>query len=740
MDLGKGPSPMQPPRSPRGLPTPPNIITTAPSMLSDTSLYLDDSLRTSTATAANSPNPIRRRETIIRHVPNMKNRNYVVEVPVSDETLKNAKFKIGPEFTTLRYTAATCGADEYSQNYTLRQAEYGRHTKIAVVVTMYNESEELFTKTLTAVMRNKNQLKLESCRKFISWGSEGWKNIVVVIVSDGRTKINPKVLDVLNVMGCYMDGLMQTTVQEKEVVAHVFEHTAQIAVNRNMEIRTSEEDYVPVQFLFCLKEKNAKKINSHRWFFNAFGKVLQPETCMLIDVGTRPTNSSFYHLFRAFERDPAVAGCCGEIAAELGTAWNKLLNPLVAAQNFEYKMSNILDKPLESVFGFISVLPGAFSAYRYRALIDGPLDVYFRGEALHGGSQDIMAANMYLAEDRILFDLSNSEVLSADAHRQGFGVRVDPFYPWGPTIFAVIREVYLGAIVLVFISSMGNRPQGSSTLYYVIVVLFASIFIVMQVHASFLAIYSVYLAIVAAANSGNNIWFDFKSSPTFRDVVISLTATYGVYVVSSILHMDPWHIVTSMIQYFLLLPSYINLFMVYAFCNLNDVSWGTKGDNGGSQQGLAPSGLNKANEPKDVAATVAQVNEVAIAQGWTTAMKSLEAVRINKGVAPPKQKRDANTKMEDWFKLFRTRTVLLWMFSNALMIIVFTSPSLETALLHHDIQGSVNPFLTFLFWSVTILSLIRFMGSTIYLVSHYMAMFEECLGCAAGAREPSSMV
>lgn len=73
-------------------------------------------------------------------------------------------------------------------------------------------------------------------------------------------------------------------------------------------------------------------------------------------------------------------------------------------------MSNVLDKPLESVFGYISVLPGAFSAYRYKALLNGPngkgpLASYFKGEAMHGDGPNkagLFERNMYLAEDRIL--------------------------------------------------------------------------------------------------------------------------------------------------------------------------------------------------------------------------------------------------------------------------------------------------------------------------------------------------
>jgi chitin synthase len=211
----------------------------------------------------------------------------------------------------------------------------------------------------------------------------------------------------LAAMGVYQDGVAKNAVNGKPVSAHIFEYTTQISIDPSLQFRGPEKGIVPCQMIFCLKEKNQKKINSHRWFFQAFGPILQPNICVLLDGGTRPGGDSIYHLWKAFDLNSNIAGACGEIVAMKGTLGANLLNPLVAAQNFEYKMNNILDKPLESVFGFISVLPGAFSAYRYIALQNdhlgqGPLASYFKGETLHGAGAGIFEANMYLAEDRIL--------------------------------------------------------------------------------------------------------------------------------------------------------------------------------------------------------------------------------------------------------------------------------------------------------------------------------------------------
>eukprot|EP00158_Paraphelidium_tribonemae_P007046 Partr_v1_DN28088_c0_g1_i2_m57371 putative monooxygenase len=357
--------------------------------------------------------------------------------------------------------------------YSLRQNRNGRSTELLIAITMYNESDEFMIRTLTAVFRNiryfcelnrayrRSAQSSEGVAKSrdssaladggvgvgVSQGSDsnsyvrnpdaklphleaglrgeqiwtenGWQKIVLCIISDGRFKIHHRVKKMLEVMGVMQEGLIMPEIadpmdeqgQIKNVTAHLFEYTCQSMVDTDHSIRSGTKNgIVPVQVLFCLKEKNAKKLNSHKWLFRAFAPLLNPYVCVLIDVGTRPkTADAIYHLWKAFDRDLNVAGAAGEICVMLGknyTACSNIMHPMIASQNFEYKMSNILDKTLESCFGYISVLPGAFSAYRWEALQDtnsesGPLISYFKGEKPKPKG-NVFASNMYLAEDRIL--------------------------------------------------------------------------------------------------------------------------------------------------------------------------------------------------------------------------------------------------------------------------------------------------------------------------------------------------
>ncbi|KZF19069.1 glycosyltransferase family 2 protein [Xylona heveae TC161] len=360
------------------------------------------------APMAPSPAPIRRWKTV-KEVQLFQG-NLVLDCPVPPRLLNQIHHAQPPdrdEFTHMRYSAATCDPSEfYQERFTLRQRLFAkpRHTELFIVVTMYNEDDVLFARTMTGVFKNIEYMCNRSSSQ--TWGKEAWKKIVVCVVSDGRAKINPRTRAVLAGLGVYQDGIAKQQVNGKDVTAHLYEYTTQMGLELKNGIVSVKKGTTPVQMLFCLKEKNQKKINSHRWFFQAFGTVLQPNVCVLLDAGTRPGKDSIYQLWKAFDIEPMCAGACGEIKALLAHG-KKLVNPLVATQNFEYKMSNILDKPLESAFGFISVLPGAFSAYRFVALQndangEGPLEKYFAGEKMHGANAGIFTANMYLAEDRIL--------------------------------------------------------------------------------------------------------------------------------------------------------------------------------------------------------------------------------------------------------------------------------------------------------------------------------------------------
>ncbi|ODQ63272.1 hypothetical protein NADFUDRAFT_75916 [Nadsonia fulvescens var. elongata DSM 6958] len=678
----------------------------------------------------------------------------------------------------MRYTAATCDPDKFAESgFTVRPVIYEREIELCICITMYNEDEIAFTRTMHAVM--KNIAHFCSRNKSRVWGKDGWKKIVITIIADGRGKIHPRVLDCLASMGVYQDGIAKNTVNGKEVTAHIYEYSTQISLDEELKFQGAEKGMVPVQILFCMKEKNAKKINSHRWLFNAFCPLLEPNVCILLDVGTKAGKDSLYHLWKAFDDDSNIGGACGEIKAMKGKAAHHLLNPLVAAQNFEYKMSNILDKPLESVFGYISVLPGALSAYRYCALKNhadgsGPLFSYFEGEKAHGKDADVFTANMYLAEDRILCwelvakksekwmlkyvksctgetDVPDTvpEFISqrrrwlngaffaavyAQTHfRQIFATEhsvarkflllIEFFYQFilllftffslanfylafhfvagslatdhksspGYIIYSIMEYFCVGTIVGQFIISLGNRPQGAKNLFMGSMIILS----IVTAYATACGTYYVIKSIIQNSEGvelGNNV---------FTHIFVSLFSTYGLYAIMSFLYLEPWHIFSSGLQYFLLLPGYICTLQIYAFCNTHDVTWGTKGDN------LPTADLGSAVVKSDLGKDIVEVEmpseQLDIDSGYDDALLNL---RERKDIPEPGP--NSQTITDDYYQKIRSRLVLIWMCSNFLLVQIVTH-------IYDITDTGSNIYLMVILWSVFVLAVFRSIGSLAFL-------------------------
>lgn len=104
--------------------------------------------------------------------------------------------------------------------------------------------------------------------------------------------------------------------------------------------------------------------------------------------------------------------------------------------------------------------------------------------------------------------------------------------------------------------------------------------------------------------------------------------------------LDPWHMFTSFIQYLLLLPSYVNILLIYAFCNLHDVSWGTKGDNGAAKD-LGAAKV-KTKDGEDVVEVEMPIDNEDVERLWNQAREELATP-----FTEPKERRDDVTKRSD---------------------------------------------------------------------------------------------
>ncbi|KAF8974317.1 glycosyltransferase family 2 protein [Flammula alnicola] len=749
----------------------------------------------------------RRRQTIKRGVTRkvkLTNGNFIAEYPVPTAVFSATESKYSStnttEFSHMRYTAATCDPDEFTEanGWSLRTKIYNRETELLIAVTSYNEDKTLYARTLHGVMLNIRDICRTKQSKF--WrrsaedGNPAWQKITVALIVDGLEPMDKSVLDILATVGVYQDGVMKKQIDEKDTVAHIFEYTTQLSIDATPQLILPQPDnpnnLVPVQIILVLKAKNQKKINSHRWLFNAIGKMLNPEICVLIDAGTKPGHKSIFYLWDAFYNNANLGGCCGEIHAMI-KGGKKLLNPLVAAQNFEYKMSNILDKPLESSFGYVSVLPGAFSAYRFRAILGRPLEQYFHGDhsladrlgpkGIYG--MNIFTKNMFLAEDRILcFELvakagerwtltyvkpskAETDVPETAVELIGqrrrwlngsfaasvvirsrplllfykskhgfirmFFLHLQALYNVFSLVFSwfalanlwltfsiiidllpeqniflfgtaavthwvnlAFKWIYLAFLALQFILALGNRPRARG--YLTRVYAFLSLYLI---------ICSIWLTVKSFSSLKLGVSFVNIFSGPIGPLLAAMVSTFGIYLVSSFLYRDPWHMFSSFLQYLCLAPSFTNVLNVYAFCNLHDVSWGTKGS-------------DKAEALPSVSSSKPKGADAAVVEDKTQVQADVDATfkeTVTRAISKIEKKEvPEKPTLDDQNKTFRTRLVAVWMLTNAALAIAIENingvQSTNATVNAEDLQKKEHTYFTVILYSTFALSAVRFIG------------------------------
>ena len=246
---------------------------------------------------------------------------------------------------------------------------------------------------------------------------------------------------------------------------------------------------------------------------------------------------------------------------------------------------------------------------------------------------------------------------------------------------------------------MGNRPQGAKKMFLWSMACYAFI----MVYTTFASLYIVIKAlsktspaVATDASIGNNV---------FTNLIISTSSTIGVYFLMSILYLDPWHMITSSAQYFMMLPSYIVILQVYAFCNTHDVSWGTKGDNTIHTDLGAAVGGGKGGEMVELEMPSEQLD---IDSGYDEALRNLR----DRLEAPLEQISEAQ-EHADYYRAVRTYMVVIWMVANGGLAIGIT----EAFGVQH-VRG--NWYLICLLWAVAAVAFFRAIGSTAYLVIEIM--------------------
>ncbi|EDR26662.1 chitin synthase, putative [Entamoeba dispar SAW760] len=369
-----------------------------------------------------------------------------------------------------------------------------------------------------------------------------------------------------------------------------------------------------MNWIVLLKKKNGGKRHSHEVFFDYMDRGITRKTAKAImfvdsdvEFAWEGNERGLMEMYNGLLKREAMGGVCGEIEV---AHWYK--NPLTMCQYFEYKSNQFLAKTFENWFGMVTCLPGAFSMIRPQAM-ETVLNDYL------ATSTSIWEKNQLdLGEDRTLTTLlvekgwDTGYVTKAVAHTDAPFTLVglikqrrrwinSTIVNMGILLQRIRRPVVLPLLVSLFIELLS-----SFMLPCAVVMLFIQIFADCGVNKAIcIGVLVLWLALLITFSLTSKIedmeyWFQASTIIggflVFLMIVGVIQNIYGFFdkhwlelsvmlswvfiiVFAAIIHGQWFSIfnVVAPVVWFLLTPMMYVIIPIYAVCNFDDVSWGTRG-------------------------------------------------------------------------------------------------------------------------------------------------------------------
>jgi len=273
-----------------------------------------------------------------------------------------------------------------------------RRVKNAFCVTVYNEPDSALRSTL-------HSLLLALRHSYFNLGSVAARSIICILV-DGRAQMHSSLVGWLK----HAQLALDTPQRRPNLDVHAMSHHIDTLIRTidPASAKPAAECMLKIEVMLCIKSENRGKLESHATFFRDICTVVQPEFCYQVDAGTVVVEDAVSRMIRRLDTSRNT----GAIAPNVMPAVPDLTaSPLQNWQFCDFALQKAVYWPLESMTGFLSVIPGQTCVFRWRALKHAAANEW-RPDPVHAYLRGLQASHavervMYLAEDRII----GSEIL-----------------------------------------------------------------------------------------------------------------------------------------------------------------------------------------------------------------------------------------------------------------------------------------------------------------------------------------